>query len=345
MNFDLAFSSALANVGCRGDVTTVNGPEDHSQLTSYSLVYLHRTANADPDKWILRTASLDTEWKGRWEEVVAQRLLSSPVVVFAGLGTPAGVLVETVSRIRASVPASGVEVFQADIVPQADSAFAAALSLSAGAYVQLGWVPFMRLLAVRIVAEFRHEIEQASVKMVKRESWTTQDVTGVFDRLKLGDLLRLGRARAAWTLAGTRYLPAYEVVTDWMADLLLAVALLESTLSAAATLRDDGTVELQRAGSAPVAFGIAHGRGAKTWGALEAELGTMTSQSEVTRRPGRFLVSGVSGGKRTAVSPPEDIVGALPADNIVGSVGLPELVGADELRASPVSVAGRIVGQ
>ena len=226
LNFDLAFSTALANVGCRGDVTIVNGPEDHSQLTPFSLVYLHRTANADPDKWILRTAALDTEWQGRWEEVVAQRLLSSPVIVFAGLGTPAGVLVKTVARIRTSIPANGVEVFQADIVPQGASAYAAALSLSAGAYVQLGWVAFMRLLALRVVAEFRHEIEQVSVKMVHDESWATQDVVGVFDRLKFGDLLRLGRARAAWMLAATRYLPAHEVVIEWMADLLLAVALL-----------------------------------------------------------------------------------------------------------------------
>lgn len=345
LNFDLAFSTALANVGCRGDVTIVNGPEDHSQLTPFSLVYLHRTANDDPEKWILRTAALATAWKDHWEEVVARRLLSSPVIVFAGLGTPAGVLVETVSRIRASVPANGVEVFQADVVPQSASAFAAALSLSAGAYVQLGWIAFMRILALRVVADFRHEIEQASDKLVQQESWTAQDVVGVFNRLSLGDLLKLGRARAAWTLARGRYLPAHEVVTEWMADLLLAVALLENTLSAVARLRDDGTIELQRAGIPPVTFGIAHGRGAKTWGALEAELGTLTSQSEVTHRPARVLVSGVSGGRPTAVSPPQNIVGALSPDSIVGSIGLPELIGADELRAAPASVAAKMVAE
>ncbi|HSL69598.1 MAG TPA: hypothetical protein VK864_05110, partial [Longimicrobiales bacterium] len=49
---------------------------------------------ADPELWVLRTATLATEWQGRWEPIIANRVLAAPVVVFAGLGTPVAVLID-----------------------------------------------------------------------------------------------------------------------------------------------------------------------------------------------------------------------------------------------------------
>jgi hypothetical protein len=130
-----------------------------------------------------------------------------------------------------------------------------------------------------------------------------------------------------------------------MADLLSAIALLEGTLVATANLRDDGSVEFTRSDLPAIYLGIAHGRGARTWGAMEAVLGLEESLFTSNPRPRIVLVSGVSGGKPAAISPPEDIVGPVPTGDIMRSDRRPELLGADELRAAPAEVAARIAVQ
>src|SRR5260370_16678329 len=79
------------------------GLRDHGQVSVINVIFLHRSALSPLETWILRTAALDA-WHGRWEEVVAARVLSSPVTVFAGLGTPSGVLLETTHKIKVAIP-------------------------------------------------------------------------------------------------------------------------------------------------------------------------------------------------------------------------------------------------
>src|SRR5437867_3568034 len=92
LNFDLAFSTALAQVGAE-EVITLNGPQDHHRMGAVNLIYLHRNAHADPEDWILSTEAMENAWRGQWEGVIASAMLAAPVTVFAGLGTPAAVLI------------------------------------------------------------------------------------------------------------------------------------------------------------------------------------------------------------------------------------------------------------
>jgi hypothetical protein len=59
LNFDLALTAALVQVSASDDVSIVGGPEDQHQLGITNLIYLHRNANADPERWVLRTVTLE----------------------------------------------------------------------------------------------------------------------------------------------------------------------------------------------------------------------------------------------------------------------------------------------
>jgi hypothetical protein len=110
LNFDLSVSSAISITGAGLEVRVLKGPEDHAQQGERNLIYLHRNIESGPDELILRTEQLESEWKARWEEVVARRLLSGPLTVFVGLGSPAGVLTETAKWIMRSLDAETVYV-------------------------------------------------------------------------------------------------------------------------------------------------------------------------------------------------------------------------------------------
>lgn len=101
LNFDCAIVEALSRVGAGGDIAVINGPTDHSQVGLINVIFLHRNAWSPPEDWILRTVVLNS-WQGRWQEVVVNRVLSSPVTVFAGLGSPTAVLTETTRKIRSA---------------------------------------------------------------------------------------------------------------------------------------------------------------------------------------------------------------------------------------------------
>jgi len=139
LNFDLALSTALAELGAGGVVAVVERPEDLPRQRAINVYYLHRNANAaDPELWVLRTASLTTEWRDCWEAIIATRVLAAPVVVFAGLGTPVSVLVESTKLLRRALPDT-TSLYQADPGEREHSRFAAELEIDAVNYIQLGW--------------------------------------------------------------------------------------------------------------------------------------------------------------------------------------------------------------
>jgi hypothetical protein len=135
LNFDLAATHALVEVGGR-EVTVLNGP-GAGMAGVTNLIYLHRNANSQHDEWILRTSALEAAWQGQWEEIIAQRVMAASVSVFAGLGSPAGVLVASVRRIRASNVNSTAYVVGRG--PAAQSRFLQQLGLPDEAYIQSPW--------------------------------------------------------------------------------------------------------------------------------------------------------------------------------------------------------------
>src|SRR5690606_15795046 len=92
LNYDLAFQHAVAALGNSTHITFVEGPEEHTNLGTHSVVHLHRSVNQPEETWVLRKTALDAAWKAEWESVIAAANLSAPVVVFVGLGSPANVL-------------------------------------------------------------------------------------------------------------------------------------------------------------------------------------------------------------------------------------------------------------
>ena len=125
LNFDLAMSHALGSISAT-DVSVVPGPMSADELGGATVIYLHRNVEEqDLEQWILTVEALDSQWQEGWEGVVAARVIASPVVVFAGLGSPAAVLTKTVEKVRKGVLATH-KVYVVD--PSPTSAFEAQTS-------------------------------------------------------------------------------------------------------------------------------------------------------------------------------------------------------------------------
>ena len=114
LNFDVALSTALSELGAGHMVGVIECPEDLPSQKNINVYYLHRNVNAaDPETWVLRTSALNDDWIGNWRQVITTKVLAAPVVVFAGLGSPARVLIESAKLIRLAAPRT-TKLFQID---------------------------------------------------------------------------------------------------------------------------------------------------------------------------------------------------------------------------------------
>jgi hypothetical protein len=332
LNFDLAMTAGLGRVSAK-EVDVVPGPAAAAQLGSATLIYLHRNVDElDPNRWILRTEALQQEWKGGWEEVVAQRVMSCPIVVFAGLGSPAAVLTETVRRVRKAVSAS----HRAYVVdPAAETDFQDALELPAEAHIRLGWGAFMEVLADRLVEDFKNSLEVACAELCGEHGWGDEAgfVAGLCERLHELGLVDLGALRASWFLDSALYTPD-DARRGLLADLLLGVGLVERHYGGVAHFRENGIVQLYRHGTMSAPFLVVSGSGTLRWNAIEAKVHKSLNDIRGIDRPRAALLGGVQGGRPDAIAAPEDVVGDWSADIAQGE-SRPELVTVDEIREDP----------
>ena len=336
LNFDLAMSTALANLGSEDTVAIITGPDDITRLGSPNLIYLHRNADAPPEDWVLRSTHLETVWGNRWEPVVASSILLSPVVVFVGIGSPSAVLTSTVTRIRTALPQAGVRVHHVDPAPFAAQPFAAALQLPEADYHQSGWCDFMATIASRVLSEHAALFHQACVDLSIERNYqdhnhNLHDLTTAIESL---DLHVFGRLRARWLLHAKDYAAIHAFDTQLIADLLLAISFLASALVASIRLRADGAIELRTQGRLIAVVGLASGRGVRTLLAVEATLAAQTKRFPWQEPiPGRILVTGYvrSGHIPTA---PLSIVEDAEEDDIVNPRASSQLLCAYDLRDS-----------
>ena len=244
LNFDWAARVALANLGAGQEVSTINGPEMFDQLGDRNLIYLHRDIDSPPDEIILRTKQLDEAWQGNWQQVIAQKVLAVPVIVFVGLGSPASVLVETTKRIQKALGSGQASVYVVDPAEYEDSAFASALQIPAEDYLQMGWRDFMRALSQRLVEEHRAEIKGVCDTLNAQLAIEPEDVAEVCDRLAELGLLELGKLRAKWMLEERTYM-SFQQGNDLrlFGTLVLAVRMIERVSGRQAQFRTDGLVE------------------------------------------------------------------------------------------------------
>ena len=341
LNFDLALSNALSELGVGQGVGVIECPEDLPKQKVINVYYLHRNANAiDPESWVLRTGALRDDWKGHWQPIIATKVLAAPVVVFAGLGNPAAVLIETAKLVRSALPAAR-KLYQVDPVSHADSKFFQELALSAAAYIQLGWGQFMDELSQRLSIEQVAALNQAVGQKVKDDKLPTEDVADLLIRLQALGLVKLGKLRAHWLLHEKPYCPADPNGRGLIADLLLALAMMARVSDAVALICEDGLVEFQRDGQVVVAYLIASGCGHRGRSAIEANVESRRARYRSRPTPPHgVLVAGTSDTWSTPVTPPTDVVRGDSSDDdvLTGPTALP-LIHISELRAD----SGRVL--
>ena len=339
LNFDLAAHHALTDLRITTEVSEVRGPEYHAQLGNQNIIYLHRDINCNPDDLILRSDALDAAWEDRWEQIVAHRVLASPVVVFVGLGSPASVLIKTTQRVASAKGGSLEGVYVVDPTDYASSDFAKALNLPYENYVCMGWGAFMDRLSRRLVEKHRNAITKDCELLVTQRSKTTsaiasEDVSDICEQLTEGGILRLGEIRARWMLRNSPYQSLGDsAALHRFCDLILGVRMLERLSESKARLYVDGTVAfcLDRPSTEVI---VCSGEGWMTMAQLDAEVSKRCEDLRSRgREPSFALVSAFVGSSELA--PPQTItMGEEPNDLVTRSRRF-EIIDLESVRLNP----------
>lgn len=306
LNYDLALSTALSELGADKIVGVVERPEDLIHQKAINLYYLHRNANAaDPELWVLRTAALNLEWQGHWEPIIATKVLAAPVVIFAGLGTSVAVLVESTKLLKAALPTL-TKLYLADPGNMANSGFFQALALDASVYIQSGWGELMEALSKRLLEEQIARLGQAATRKIQEDHLPNEDITGLLGALQNMGIVRVGKIRAYWLLYEKPYRIFEENILGLIADLLLALATISRISGAEAVIMEDGRVEFKRAGRTVTSFIVASGSGHRGKISVEAEV--QKRRPKYSQTPAAALVGGTSASWTTPPTPPKNIV-------------------------------------
>lgn len=340
LNFDLALSNAIPEL-CVGDqVGVIESPAEQADQKNKNIYYLHGSVNAEPDSWVLRTVALDKEWKDSWISPIATKVLSAPFAVFAGLGTPVAVLIESTKLLRSAFREK--EFFQVDLGDKEQSAFFQALGLDESQYIQCGWCDFMGELSDRLVKEHVAQLREAVEQKVQQDGLRPEEVQPLLDQLLALGLIEFGELRSDWLLHSERYTPFNSYTPGLLADLLLALAMMERISGTQAAIGDRGLVEFRRDGRVVTAFLVASGRGHRKMSALEAEIARRERQCRNSRiRPQGGIVGGTSDIWIEEPSTPKDILhGETRTDDIVVGPGVLRLFHISRLRDNPTLVRG-----
>ncbi len=333
LNYDLALSTALSELGAGAIVGVVERPEDLTQQKAINLYYLHRNANAaDPELWVLRTDALNVEWQGHWEPIIANKVLAAPVVLFAGLGTPVAVLIESTKLLRAALPAV-TKLYLADPGDMATSKFFQALGLDAAHFIPLGWGELMEALSKRLLVEQITKLGQAATLKIQEDSLPNENIAGLLTSLQNMGIVRVGKLRAHWLLYKKPYQVFTENILGLLADLLLALATMSRVSGTEAVIIEDGRVEFRREGRTVTSFIVASGNGYRGKLAVEADL--QERRKKYSRSPTAAVVGGTSASWTTPPTPPKDIVDGEESKNDIlrGPTALP-LFHISELRGN-----------
>lgn len=334
LNFDLGLSDALAYLGAGAVVGVIERPEDLATQKLINVYYLHRNANSpDPELWVLRTAALQVEWQTQWEPIIATSVLTAPVVVFAGLGTPIAVLIESSRLLRNALPAV-TEIYQVDPAERAESRFFQESGLEPSHYIPLGWGEFMDQLSQRLVVEYRDQLREASRRKVQEDELPAEDIAELLNQLTILGLVKQGILRGNLLLHNKRYQAARADALGLIADLLLATAMIARISGSVAFIVENGIIEFRRGDRTVAGYILVSGRGHRGRSAIEAEVNHRRRSYAGRFPPSGILVGGTSEFIQLP-TPPDDIArGDLATDDLIGSLGLP-MYHIDGLRAAP----------
>lgn len=290
LNYDLAFQNAITELGNSRSVSFIEGPTEHPNIGAHSVVYLHRSVNQDEETWVLRKTALESEWESEWESVIAAANLAAPLVIFVGLGSPAKVLTESVSRLAAKANSSYYLVDR-----NLDTQFADALGDNLTGSVQLYWGEFMAKLANRVVNEQLQHIREACEHLLWEQPdfalGHSNDITAPLSRV---ELVNLGRARSAWLLEAHSYSAEGDVTRhQHVAHLLLGLERMIVALeSAEVELDSHGRFTFVTPDGKRLVIGLAHGKGMSSWAAISTKIRERNQALAPQLRTGTVVVAG-----------------------------------------------------
>ena len=333
LNFDLAVLNALSNVGAEEEVAIIRCPEEHGNHRAHNVVYLHRSVEANADDWILRTEQFDSAWASGWQELIALRVVSNPITVFVGLGTVAGVLIQSVVKVRTAAPA-GTQVYLVNPGAKERSPYFQVLTLPDENYIQLGWAEFMEQLSDRVLVEQRRRLVSSCLDARAAEALDENDVGAIVSRATAAGLLGLGSLRARWMMKPGDYHPEREAELPFIASVLIALRVIEKYMKAEAVFREYAAVDFKDGAKSVLcaAFIIVPG---KRWLALEGTLHRLQRRwSGQNPAPSCVFVCGAVGPRLKDAEPPEDLVSADKPDSIV-SPSIDALYDVEEVRLNP----------
>lgn len=337
LNYDLALTDAVRQLD-GADVEEISGPGGMQHFGNKAIVYLHRNVNEqDDEKWILRKEALDDEWRDSWESVVVARVAASPVTVFAGLGSPAAVLTETLSRIRKSVP-DALEAYLVD--PSEQSAFAAALELPSANHVRASWGEFMRHLSDRLAEKSRADLAAACKALCSANGWsdTSESIDAMCASLQRKGLVAMGLLRARWLCSSRAYEPDTEDRRPLVADLLMAVGLLAGSAYASLQFTVDGLIVIApNDGPTRTVLPIS-GQGHRRWSQIDAILSGRGTHGI----PDLVVAGAFQGPAASTLAPPSDIIDGEPNDDVAQGHPRPQVISVEELRADPDAFCGKV---
>lgn len=339
LNYDTALQIALAMLGLPPTVTIAKGPEEHSSTNGHALIYLHRSAESPEETWILRKTDLDGSWRSHWEEMVTAGVLSAPVTLFAGLGSPAAVLTDTVTRLA---KLGRTKYYLADPYPGSD--FQAALQDNLAGILKMGWSSVMNGLASRLakaqVAVLRNAT-RGDARTMDQEPNIADDAA---QSLGANGLEHLGRTRARWLLHDREYLADGDAVQhERLADLLVIIAEIASCTNQRISYPGAGWVQFTHSSGLTTTVQCVHGAGTRNWRRAQERVSTFNEGSLLTTFPRVVLTAGLS----EAFDPiPTDLVyDDDPDDLIRGPRQLVQMSAADVrlgLRSDPADLIARM---
>lgn len=325
LNFDLAFQIALSTMGRPDAIAIIKGPEESNHASSRSLTYLHRSAEADPETWVLRTSALDTDWRDHWEEAVAQSHLTAPHVVFAGLGSPAAVLTESAHKLSR---ATGNSYYLAD--PYPENKFAEALGSTVSTFTY-GWVELITELSRRVVRGQVADWTEAATVLAKEHGIDESIISAVLEPIAQLDLKRLGELRAAWVNSGTYQADVGAIQRRQLSDIVLAIGRLVAQSAGSVVVDDAGLVTIRASSRQPVSLGAMHGAG--TFGIVQLEQSIASRLDRVPdhRRPRWYVLAGARSGGTPL---PPNIVRAVDSSSIVRGRTIIRYLAAEDIMSA-----------
>lgn len=330
LNFDLAIQNAAAELGV--EIATIAAVNEPVPIRA-ALVQLHGNANSEPDHLVLRTEVMDGDWIGQWQQVVAQQVLAAPTVLFAGLGSPAPVLTATIAMIQGALGGNKA-LYQADIVPFAQSGFAAQLDISEPRYIQGSWDAVVTRLAERIAAQQVDSLSCSGRALLTENHYGEADLqrfAGMAAKLAGQSLLTLGKMRAFADLDRDKLYRPHSVRDDeFMSEPMLRLVQVAERFGLDTAPTPAGTWALRRNGQAIAQIVLATGSGVRRMAAVETRAKTICATiAENAPIPVDVVLIGGLIDAAPAFDHVDLIADEKP-DDIIGGLAVPLLVSAND---------------